>query len=147
MCTSSLVRRISQAVDDIIEALTGAGAELGFGLAFLEVPSAFPIRRAGNAGNLTELAASNAASIGAGHSFIIFLRGGYPIGTLDLLKRVPEVFGLYYATSDQVEVLVARTSLGRTIVGVVEGNSPPLDNPSEDVHGRKHHLRELGYDV
>jgi adenosine/AMP kinase len=34
-----------------------------------------PVRRSGNDSELVELATGNALAIGAGHSFIVFLRG------------------------------------------------------------------------
>lgn len=49
------------------------------------------VRTDGNDDSLVELAAQNALAIGAGHSFIIFLDGGFPISVLNAIKAVPEV--------------------------------------------------------
>ena len=63
-------------------------------------------------------------TIGAGHSFVVLLEGGYPVSVLNALKQVPEVCGIYCATANPVEILVAETVLGRGIVGVVDGMPP-----------------------
>ena len=92
-----------------------------------------------------ELAARNALAIGAGHSFIVFLRNGFPVNVLNPLKQVPEVCRIYCATSNPVEVLLARTALGRGILGVVDGEPPLGVEQEQDVRERKELLRKIGY--
>src|SRR5664280_3019714 len=65
-------------VEDLHEALVQAGAHLRFGLAFCESSGPCLIRRSGNDAELVRLAVANAGAIGAGHSFIVFLEGGFP---------------------------------------------------------------------
>lgn len=132
-------------VEDIHEALVDSGAQLRFGVAFCEASGPCLVRRSGNAGDLVELAANNAEAIGAGHSFVILLRDGYPINVLNALKQVREICSLYCATANQVEVLVAQTDLGRAVIGVVDGMPPAGVESEADVAERKHLLRELGY--
>lgn len=134
-----------KAVEDIHEALAGSSSYLRFGLAFCEASGPCLIRRSGNADDLVELAARNAESIGAGHSFIVFLRNGYPVNVLNAIKLVPEVCTVYCATANPVEVLVAQTDLGRGIVGVVDGMPPAGIETSADEAARRHLLREIGY--
>ena len=62
-------------VKDLHEALAGAAPQLRFGIAFCESSGRRPVRRSGNDSELGELATGNALAIGAGHSFIVFLRG------------------------------------------------------------------------
>ncbi len=132
-------------VEDLHEALAGANPHLRFGLAFCEASGPCLIRCSGNAPDLVELAARNAESIGAGHSFIVFLRDGYPVNVLNALKLVPEVCTVYCATANPVEVLVAQTELGRGIVGVVDGMPPAgIETPNDEAE-RKRLLREIGY--
>ena len=88
-------------VEDLHEALVGANANLHFGLAFCEASGPCLIRCSGNAPDLVELAARNAEAIGAGHSFIVFLRDGYPVNVLNALKQVPEVCMVYCATANR----------------------------------------------
>jgi adenosine/AMP kinase len=49
------------------------------------------VRFDGNDDGLTDLAKTNALTLGAGHSFIVFMDGVYPIAVLNAIKAVPEV--------------------------------------------------------
>ncbi|MDE3064705.1 MAG: adenosine-specific kinase [Acidobacteriota bacterium] len=132
-------------VEDLHEALAGSSATLRFGLAFCEASGPCLIRRSGNAEDLVELAARNAEAVGAGHSFIIFLRDGYPVNVLNAVKAVPEVCTIFCATANPVEVLVAQTDLGRGVVGVIDGMPPAGIEGPEDEADRKALLRQIGY--
>lgn len=132
-------------VEDLHEALAAASPHLRFGLAFCEASGPCLIRRSGNSDELVELAARYAEAIGAGHSFIVFLRDGFPVNVLNAIKQVPEVCTVYCATANQVEVLVAQTDLGRGIVGVVDGMPPAGIETPDDEADRKKLLRDIGY--
>jgi uncharacterized protein len=132
-------------VEDLHEALVGTSASLRFGIAFCESSGPRLVRRSGNDGELVELAVRNAVAIGAGHSFLVFLREGFPVNVLNQVKQVPEVCGIYCATANPVEVIVAATELGRGIVGVVDGGAPLGVETDEDVDARRRLLREIGY--
>ena len=93
-------------VDDLFEALAGSSPHLRFGVAFCESSGPRLVRRAGNDPQLVELAVRNAKTIGAGHSFIVFLREGYPVNVLNQPKQVPEVCRIFCATANPVEVVV-----------------------------------------
>ena len=134
-----------KAVEDLHEALAGASPYLQFGLAFNEASGPCLIRRSGNADDLVDLAARYAEAIGAGHSFIVFLRDGFPINVLNALKGVPEVCTIFCATANQVEVLIAQTDLGRGIIGVVDGMPPAGIETPDDEAARRNLLREIGY--
>jgi adenosine/AMP kinase len=103
------------------------------------------VRRSGNEPELVELATRNAQAIGAGHSFIVVLREGFPVSILNALKVVPEVCSIFCATANPVEVLVAETSAGRGIIGVVDGGAPMGVETDADVSERKQLLRRFGY--
>jgi len=132
-------------VDDVYEALAGSSPSLRFGLAFCESSGPCLVRRAGNDDELLELAVKNALAVGAGHSFVVFLREGYPVNVLNALKQVPEVCRIYCATANPVEVVLAETGQGRAILGVVDGSSPKGVESEDDVAARKALLRQLGY--
>ncbi len=132
-------------VEDVHEVLAGTSPHLKFGLAFCEASGVRLIRRSGNDPELVELATRNALAIGAGHSFIVFLRDGFPVNVLTPLKQVPEVCRIFCATSNPVEVLIARTERGRGILGVVDGEPPLGVERESDVLERKALLRKLGY--
>ena len=61
-------------VEDLHEALAGAVPNISFGLAFCESSGPCLVRWSGTDQTLTDLARDQAHKIGAGHSFIIFLK-------------------------------------------------------------------------
>ncbi|MEV6426679.1 adenosine-specific kinase [Nocardia sp. NPDC051463] len=132
-------------VEDLHEALVGNGPHLRFGLAFCEASGPRLVRHSGNDDDLVELATKNALAVGAGHSFIVFLREGYPVNVLNAVEQVPEVCGIFCATANPVEVLVAQTELGRGIVGVVDGLPPLGVENADDQTARRQLLRQIGY--
>ena len=132
-------------VEDLYEVLVGAAPGIKFGVAFCESSGPRLIRRSGNDPELEELAVRNAEAIGAGHSFLVFLRDGFPINVLNAVKMVPEVCRIYCATANPVQVIVAEEGEGRAILGVVDGGSPLGVESDEDIAERKDLLRRFGY--
>ena len=133
-------------VEDMHEALVSAVPGIKFGLAFCEASGKCLIRWSGTDEAMIELAKANAQAVGAGHSFILFLGGGFfPINVLNLVKALPEVTRVYCATANPTEVLVAQTEQGRGILGVVDGFSPKGVEGPEDQVWRKDFLRMIGY--
>ena len=123
----------------------GSSPHLRFGLAFCEASGARLVRRAGNDSGLVELAVQNALAIAAGHSFIVFLREGFPVNVLNQVKGVPEVCGIYCATANPVQVLVAETEQGRGVLGVIDGETPLGVEDEGDEADRRTLLRDIGY--
>ncbi|WP_040840146.1 adenosine-specific kinase [Nocardia brevicatena] len=132
-------------VEDLHEALVGISPHLRFGLAFCEASGPRLVRRSGNDENLIELATKNAVAVGAGHSFIVFLHEGYPVNVLNAIRQVPEVCGIFCATANRVEVLIAETELGRGIIGIVDGTVPVGVETRDDQEDRRRLLRRIGY--
>lgn len=131
--------------EDLYEAVVGSVPGALFGLAFSEASGDCLIRIEGNDEGLKELARTNALRIGAGHSFILFLRNCYPINVLNTIKDVQEVCTIYCATANPVEVIIAETRLGRGILGVIDGSSPAGVEGPVDVQNRIDLLRKFGY--
>jgi adenosine/AMP kinase len=132
-------------VDDLHEALVGVSPSLRFGIAFCEASGPRLVRHSGNDPELVDLATRNASAIAAGHAFVVVLRDGFPLNVLNPIKAVPEVCGIFCATANPVDVLVAVTPRGRGVVGVVDGE-PPLGVETEsDVTDRRSLLRTIGY--
>ena len=101
-------------VEDIHETLVSAVPGIKFGMAFCEASGKCLVRWSGTDEDMIELAKKNALAIGAGHSFIIFLGDGfYPINVLNAIKQIPEVCGIFCATANQVEVIIADSLNGR----------------------------------
>ena len=132
-------------VEDLHEALITAVPGIKFGLAFCESSGPALIRRSGTDETLVDLAVKNAQSIGAGHTFIIFLDGLFPINVLNAVKAVPEVCHIICATANPVQVIVAQTKQGRGILGVIDGVSPKGEETAADIEKRKQFLRTIGY--
>jgi uncharacterized protein len=132
-------------VEDLHEAMVGVSGSLQFGLAFCEASGARLVRRTGNDVELIELATRNALAIAAGHCFVIFLRGGFPISVLNPVKAVPEVCTIYCATANSVDIVVAVTPRGRGVIGVVDGETPLGVETEQDVAERRDLLRAIGY--
>ena len=132
-------------VEDLHEALAGSSPALRFGLAFCESSGPRLVRSSGNDAELVALAVRNAQAIGAGHSFIVFLRDGFPINVLNAVKMVPEICRIFCATANPVEVILAETGQGRAILGVVDGGSPLGVETEADVADRVAMLRRFGY--
>ncbi len=132
-------------VEDVYEAVVNTAPQMKFGVAFNEASGPCLIRADGNDEELKALAIRNAQAIGAGHTFVIALRQGYPINILGRLKEVPEVCTIHCATANPVEVIVAETEQGRGVLGVVDGSSPAGVETAEDAAKRREFLRKIGY--
>lgn len=133
-------------VEDIHEILVASVPGIKFGLAFNEASGKCLVRLSGTDATMIDLARSNALSLAAGHSFILFLgEGFYPINVLNQLKNTPEICRIICATANPTEVILVETELGRGILGVVDGFSPQGVEGEEDVAWRKNFLRMIGY--
>ena len=132
-------------VEDVYEALASSAAGIKFGLAFCESSGECLVRHDGNDEDLRKKASEAALKIGCGHSFIVFLKGAYPINVLTQLKAVPEVCGIYAATANPIEVIVVETEQGRGIMGVVDGAKPKGVEDEAGIKWRKDFLRKIGY--
>jgi adenosine/AMP kinase len=132
-------------VEDIHEALVSTVPGIKFGLAFCESSGPCLIRWTGNDDKLVELAKRNAMALSAGHCFIIFMENAYPINVLSTLKKVPEVCGIFCATANPVDVIIAEEDDGRGILGVIDGKKSKGIETEKDIKERKKFLRDIGY--
>ncbi len=132
-------------VEDIYEAIIGTVPQAKFGVAFNESSGACLIRTEGNDDNLRAAAVRNAQALGAGHTFVLILQNAYPINVLPALRNLPEVCSIFCATANPVEMVVARSSQGRGILGVIDGSSPKGVETDKDVTWRHDLLRKIGY--
>jgi adenosine/AMP kinase len=132
-------------VEDLYEALVNTVPQMKFGIAFCEASGACLIRVDGNDDALKSVAVRNAQSVGAGHSFVIVMKDGYPINVLGRIKDVPEVCTIHCATANPVEVVVAESDQGRGILGVIDGSSPKGVEDDAGREWRHSLLRKIGY--
>src|ERR1700724_3966133 len=131
-----------KSVEDLYEALVNTVPQMKFDIGFNEASGPCLTRVDGNDEALTSMATRNATAVGAGHTFVITMRDGYPINVLGRIKDVPEVCSIFCATANPVEAIVAETELGRGILGVVDGEPPKGVETVEDAKARGELLRK-----
>ncbi len=131
--------------EDLYEAMANSVPGIKFGLAFAEASGPCLVRSEGNDKSLIKKAEQNALKIGAGHTFVIIFKNAYPINVVNAVKSVPEVVGIYCATANNVEVVLAHTKNGRAVLGVADGSSAKGVEKEEDKAARRKLLRDIGY--
>jgi adenosine/AMP kinase len=132
-------------VEDLHEAAVSSAPGIKFGIAFCEASGDCLVRWSGNDEAMTELAKKNASAIGAGHTFIIFMKDAFPINILGAVRNVPEVCTIFCATANPVEVVIAENEQGRGIMGVIDGEKPKGVEDDEGKAWRHGILRKFGY--
>ena len=111
-------------VEDVHETLVQTVPGIEFGFAFCEASGPRLVRITGTEETLMELAKTNAMNIGAGHSFILFLGNVFPINVLPAIRNVAEICGIFCATANPTQVVIAESEQGRGILGVIDGMRP-----------------------
>ena len=138
-----------KSIEDLYEAMMNVVPNGKFGIAFCEASGACKIRSEGNDSNLKKLAEKNAMNIGAGHTFIIFMKDCYPLNVLNTIKNVPEVCSIFCATANPTKVVIVESKqgveIGRGILGVIDGFIPKGIEDKQDLAWRKKLLRDIGY--
>ncbi len=136
-------------VEDLYEAMINSVPNGKFGIAFCEASGSCKIRSEGNDAELKKLAEINASNIGAGHTFIVFMKDCFPLNVLNEIKNIPEVCSIYCATANPTKVVIAESKIGnekgRGILGVIDGFSPKGVENKEEIAWRKKFLRDIGY--
>lgn len=132
-------------VEDLYEAIVQTNPSMKFGIAFCEASGPALVRWVGNDGDLVELAQKNALALSAGHTFIIFMKDGFPVNILNAIKNVPEVCRIYCATANPTEIIISETETGRGILGVIDGMKSKGIETDADIALRKSFLRKIGY--
>lgn len=132
-------------VEDLYEAIVQTNPSMRFGIAFCEASGPALVRYVGNDTGLITLAQRNATAVAAGHTFFIFLEGGFPVNILNTIKSVPEVCRIFCATANPVQVVVAESEQGRGILGVIDGEKTKGIETEVDIVNRKELLRKFGY--
>jgi hypothetical protein len=138
-----------KSAEDLYEAMVNSVPHGKFGVAFCEASGACKIRSEGNDETLKKLAEKNASALGAGHSFIIFMKDCYPLNVLNAIKNVPEVCSIFAATANPTKVIIAEAKLGketgRGILGVIDGFVPKGIENTDELAWRKKFLRDISY--
>lgn len=131
--------------EDLYEILVGSSSGLKFGVAFSEASGPCLTRCEGNDEALVKLAGETSFSLGCGHTFVVFLKDGFPINVLNAIKACQEVCHIVCATANPLEIIVAESVQGGGILGVIDGSRPKDIEKEEDKKARKELLRKFGY--
>ncbi len=131
--------------EDLFEVIAGIAPAAKFGVAFSEASGDCLIRLEGNDPELKESAKQNSLALSCGHTFVILLKGAFPINVLNAIKSIQEVCGVFCATANPLEVIVAETKNGRGILGVIDGLPPKGVEDSNKLEERRTLLRRFGY--
>jgi len=131
--------------EDIYEVMVGTVPVAKFAVAFSEASGDCLVRTEGNDEDLIEAARQNSLALACGHTFVVLMKGAFPINVLNAVKAVQEVCGIFCATANPLQVVVAETQQGRGIMGVIDGFSPRGAETPAQVEERRKLLRRFGY--
>lgn len=131
--------------EDLAEIIVSSVPGIKFGLAFCEASGPCLIRTEGNDEILIREAAENARLAASGHTFYILIKNAFPINLLNAVKNCQEVAGIFCATANPVQLIIAESAQGCGILGVIDGFSPKgLETPADKTE-RRSMLRKFGY--
>lgn len=131
-------------VDDIARVLMTSASEIKVGVAMND--GGMKITRvSGNDDKLKQKAAEKAHEIGAGHAFIVLIKGAFPVNILNDLMNVHGVCNIYGASANDMEVLLAETDQGKGVIGVVDGRDSTEIEDEDTVKERRKTLKNIGY--
>ena len=132
-------------VEDVYEAMINSAPNVRFGVAFNEASGPCLTRSDGTDLEMRQAAIDIVTDVGAGHIFAVAMRDVFPINVLKAIQNVPEVVGIFCATANPVEVIVAETEQGRGVLGVIDGSSPKGIESDDQATARQLFLRKIGY--
>lgn len=134
-----------KSAEDLYEVMATGAPGGKFGVAFSEASGPCLVRTEGNDDALIAACAKNIEALSAGHVFCILMKNAFPINVLNAVKDCPEVCGIFCATANPVEAVVAVTEQGAGVLGVIDGFPPKgVETPADKSH-RREFLRKIGY--
>jgi uncharacterized protein len=131
--------------EDLYEAISGTAPKARFGVAFSEASVDCLIRLEGNDPALIEAVKKNSLALACGHTFVVLIKEAFPINVLNAIKAIQEVCGIFCATGNPLEVVVASTELGNGVMGVIDGLPPKGVEDDSKLKERRDLLRRFGY--
>lgn len=133
-------------VEDLALTLKTTTPSIEFGIAMNEAKPKL-VRAEGNDDELKASAAKACLEIGAGHVFVIMMRNAFPINVLNAVKTYPTVCCVYGASENPLQVIVASTELGRSVIGMVDGTAADSVETEDQKKERKDLLSMIGYRI
>ena len=96
---------------------------------------------------IKKLAAENALAIGASHAFVIMMENAFPINVLPHVKNHPAVCTIFVASANEIEIIVGETTLGKAILGAVDGTSVEKIETDAQKKERRELAEKFGYKI
>lgn len=131
--------------EDLYETVVNSVPTAKFGVAFSEASGPRLIRSEGNDEPLIRAAERELLRIRCGHTFLIFLKGAYPINLLRDVRACVEVAAIHCATANPVVLVVARSGGAGAILGVMDGDGPLGVEDEAQARARREFVRKIGY--
>ena len=131
--------------EDLYETVVNSVPSAKFGVAFSEASGPRLVRSEGNDEALTRAAERELLRLGCGHTFLIFMKGAYPINLLRDVRACVEVATIYCATANPVAAVIARSGDAGSILGVMDGQSPLGVEDAAQAKARREFVRKIGY--
>lgn len=131
--------------EDLYETVVNSVPSAKFGVAFSEASGPRLVRSEGNDEALIRAAERELLRLGCGHTFLIFLKGAYPINLLRDVRACVEVATIYCATANPVAAVIARSGDAGSILGVMDGQSPLGVEDAAQAKARREFVRKIGY--
>ncbi|HKQ18542.1 MAG TPA: adenosine-specific kinase [Candidatus Eisenbacteria bacterium] len=131
--------------EDLYETVVNSVPNASFGIAFSEASGPRLVRSEGNDGGLTQAAERELLRLACGHTFLIFLKGAYPINLLRDVRACVEVATIHCATANPVIAVVARSGEAGAILGVMDGEGPLGVEDEAGAKARREFVRKIGY--
>lgn len=131
-------------VDDLYTILISTVPNIKCGIAMNESKPQMT-RVNGNDDELKQLAVTAAQEVGAGHLFVIFMEGAFPMNVLNSIKVHPCVCNIFVATSNPLEIIVGKTGMGRSVLGVVDGLEALHVENEEQKNERRELVKSFGF--
>ncbi|MGH8611747.1 MAG: adenosine-specific kinase [Gammaproteobacteria bacterium] len=132
-------------IEELHRAVAVGAPKAEFGAAFCEASDNRLVRTTGNSSQLIDQARSNVQIIGAGHSFLVLLRGAYPIQVLSNIRNLSTTVTVIGATGNECYAIVARLPQGNALLGIVDGSPPARPETIAERRRRQETVRRIGY--
>lgn len=132
-------------IEEVRRAVSLSVPNCTYGMAFAEGSGSRKVYTSGNDDELSAAAGKELLEIGAGHTFLVFLRGAFPIQVLPNLKATPTVLRIFAATSNPLIVLLHDEGEHVAVIGVADGYHPNAIEEVGDVSRRQSVVRRVGY--
>jgi uncharacterized protein len=131
--------------EDLYETIVNSVPSAKFGIAFSEASGPRLVRSEGNDSELKQAAERELMKVACGHTFLVFLRGSYPINLLRDVRACVEVAAIHCATANPVSVVVARDGEAGSVLGVMDGLRPLGVEDEAATRARREFVRKIGY--